>query len=131
MHYIISTDDLTSLVTHNLSVIVCCYSDWCPASSQSKPVFERVAAKLIDSAAFAKVRTDVSPEVSEILQVTAIPSFYAFTSGTLVGVLRGSVREGDLIEWICSSIPTNSLHALAPLQSGADRRISPGSGLSA
>ena len=104
MHYLRSISDLVELVKDKTDVVVCCYSDWCPASSQSKPVFERVAVEHARLAAFAKVRTDMSADIDQALQVAAIPTFYAFKLSKLVGVLRGSVSEVELVKWMYSAL---------------------------
>lgn len=96
--------ELETLVGSNEQIMVTCYEDWCPASSQSKPVFERVAASFPLELTFCKVRTDMSPDISVALEVRAIPSFYFFKEGVLKGILEGSVSEDQLSSWLADQI---------------------------
>ncbi|WP_405180051.1 thioredoxin family protein [Nocardia sp. NBC_01377] len=100
MLYICTADDLAELVAHCNTLVISCYSDWCPASSQSKPVFEMISATYANRADFAKVRTDVSPEVAGILMVKAIPTFYAVRSGQILSIMPGAASEARLIDWM-------------------------------
>jgi thioredoxin 1 len=100
LFYIETAQALFECIAQDKLVIICCYSDWCPASSQSKPVFERVARQMSQHAMFAKVRTDASTDVASILNVVAIPSFYAFSRSTLLDTVRGSISEEALTHWI-------------------------------
>lgn len=108
MLYLTSLPELQSAMAGETALVVGCYSDWCPASSQSKPVFERVAAAHQHWARFAKVRTDESPDIAGVLSVTAIPSFYVFRTGRLLDTLRGSVPEARLIDWIRRNLRENA-----------------------
>lgn len=98
--YISTVDELAELAGDGEPLVLCCYEDWCPASSQSKPVFERLAALADGKLRFGKARTDMSPDVAQALQLTAIPSFFLFLDAQLQDVLRGSVDEQTLIDWL-------------------------------
>lgn len=111
--YIRNVTDLATLVQSKERIVVACYSDWCPASSQAKPVFERVAILLAGRATFAKVRIDVSPDVASLLGVEAIPTFYAFYNGRLSSALRGAVAESILVDWLARTYGWTDLTPIA------------------
>ena len=102
--YATCTEELKALIGGNERLMVTCYEDWCPASSQSKPVFERLAASSRLDVTFCKVRTDMSPDINAALEVQAIPSFYYFEDGALKGILEGSVSEEELSGWLADQV---------------------------
>jgi thioredoxin-like negative regulator of GroEL len=104
LHYAVTIEDLAELLQDSRALVVGCYSDWCPASSQSKPVFERLSMDPDALIRFCKIRTDMSPELSSALRVQSIPSFYFFASGRLVDVVHGSVPEQTLVQWLAQSL---------------------------
>lgn len=103
MLYVSTEANLRELLSSGEPLVVGCYSDWCPASSMAKPVFERVA-EMRPQVRFCKVRTDMAPRVASLLRVEAIPSFYLLRDAEIVGLLRGAVPEEALLAWVDEGI---------------------------
>jgi thioredoxin-like negative regulator of GroEL len=105
MRYATSVDELRELISKcDRPICVGVYADWCPASSQAKPVFERLGCEMSDTVAFCKVLTDMSPSVADALGVEAIPTLYLFAAGSLVATLRGAAPEQAVRAWLVSAL---------------------------
>lgn len=96
MNYYDTEDQLVTAIETNPSLVVCCYSDWCPACSQTKPSFEHVARLYQDRCTFGKVRTDESPELASSLQIAVIPTILFFSQRTLRGRVVGAIDQARL-----------------------------------
>lgn len=96
LNYCHSIADLNALVEKYRIIVVNCYSDWCPACSQMKPVFERLAEEFKSSCIFVKVRTDEDIELDIALRIANIPTFLLIFDKTLVGTIEGAIGEKRL-----------------------------------
>ena len=90
LHYL-SIQSFKSIIEEKLPMVINCYSDWCPACSEMKPAFEKLALEFGDKAVFAKVRIDEDSELANGLQVEVMPTFLFFTQGLYLGRLEGSI----------------------------------------
>jgi thioredoxin-like negative regulator of GroEL len=99
IHYV-TNETLDHILNSDLPIIIDFYSDWCPACSQMKPIFENLAIKFGDICLFAKVRTDEDVELSQAFEIDAIPCFVFMHKKQIYGKLRGSIGFSALEEAI-------------------------------
>lgn len=82
-------------------VVVDTYASWCGPCKMIAPFFAGLSVNdnYKDVVVFVKVNVDNSPEISNRLGVTAMPSFYLFKDGEQVDTLTGANKD-KLVEMI-------------------------------
>lgn len=103
MLYATTEAELEVLLASPEPLVVGCYADWCPASSQAKPIFEH-AASTHEALRFCKVRTDMNSGVAALLKVEVIPSFYLLEGRMIFSILRGAVSEMAFDRWLMDGV---------------------------
>jgi thioredoxin 1 len=76
------------------------WAPWCAPCLMQGPIVERVAARVGDKAAFAKVNVDEAPHVAMQLGIQSIPTLIVFKDGTPVQQFVGITQEKDLVSAI-------------------------------
>lgn len=89
------------LVSQGGRLVVNFSADWCPASRQFMPIFERAAQRHPD-VVFGKVDTSVEKELSAVLEITSIPTLTAVYSGSLLYKHAGVHGPGDVDDVVAS-----------------------------
>ena len=72
------------------SSVVLFSASWCKPCQQMKPVFQALEEKLHALAAFGKIDVAVSPTISQMYCIRAVPSLAVFHEGRLLRVMPGS-----------------------------------------
>ena len=90
IHYL-TIQSFQSILSEKLPMVIDCYSDWCPACSEMKPAFEKLALEYGNKCVFAKVRTDEDLELAYGFQIDSIPTFLFFAQGAFLGKLVGAI----------------------------------------
>ena len=98
-HYL-TTSTAEQILGSYLPVVINCYSDWCPACSQMKPIFENLAVEFSNKCLFAKVRLDEEIQFAGVFQIEAMPCFLFIYEGTLYDKITGSIGYYRLFEAI-------------------------------
>ncbi|RPA79589.1 thioredoxin-domain-containing protein [Ascobolus immersus RN42] len=89
---ILSSQQFANTLGANTLVVVDFHATWCGPCKQIAPIFEQLASthEKKGRVAFVKVDTDACPEVARSYQVTAMPTFIFFLSGTESTRIRGA-----------------------------------------
>ena len=85
----LSAEQFARFVAKGSSVVLFSAS-WCKPCQEMKPVFHNLADKLHSRAAFGKIDVGVSPTVSQMYGIRAVPSLAVFHEGRLRRVMAGS-----------------------------------------
>ena len=88
-------DDFQRLVSQGGRLVVNFSADWCPASREFMPIFQRASQRYPD-VVFGKVDTSVEKELSAVMEITAIPTLMAVYGGALLYRHEGLHQPGDL-----------------------------------
>jgi len=92
-----SAEDFERLVTRrDGKALIYFYTDSCAACAQYRPVFERVAARFADRAAFAKIDAAGLAELARRYMVEYVPTTILFDRGREVERFVGLVSEEKL-----------------------------------
>lgn len=103
INYCNNIDELKALLIRESKIVLCCYSDWCPACSSMKPTFEQLSRQYDSKICFGKIILDESPELSMALGISAIPTFLFIKENQLVERFSGAVGRRLLLQAIASS----------------------------
>lgn len=74
------------------------YADWCGACRASKPALAAVVKEYSDKAIFRSVNVDNVPELSQRLNVQALPTFIVLERGKELKRIVGVASEEELGE---------------------------------
>lgn len=90
----------------SLPVVVDFWADWCGPCKMMAPVFQKLAADMNTQVRFAKVETEVHPQVSMRLHIRSIPTLILFKQGTEVARTAGAMDALALKRWLTTSMGT-------------------------
>jgi thioredoxin 1 len=75
--------DFQRMVSQGGRFVVNFSADWCPASRQFMPIFQRASQRHPD-VVFGKIDTSVEKELSSIMEITSIPTVMGVYGGAMV-----------------------------------------------
>ena len=77
--------------SHEQTVVVDFWAEWCGPCRQLTPVLEKAVAKRGDQMELVKVDTDANPMVSQAFRIQSIPAVKAFKDGKVVDEFIGAL----------------------------------------
>ena len=86
----------------NTLVIIDFFADWCGPCQMMKPVFEKLSANYKGKLNFAKVNTEISPEIAQRYGIQGIPCLVIVKKGEEIGRIVGFSSESMLKQKIDS-----------------------------
>ena len=93
----LTKENFEETVTANDTVIVDFWAEWCGPCKAFGPVFEKVSKDHPD-VVFAKVNTELEPEIAGWFQIRSIPTLMIFRENIIVFSQPGALPEGALRE---------------------------------
>ena len=79
-----------------IPVIMDFFADWCSPCQMMKPVFEKISKNYNGKLKFAKVNTEISPELAERFEIQGIPCLVITKKGKEVDRIVGFMSEDSL-----------------------------------
>jgi thioredoxin 1 len=80
----------------DVPVLVDFYADWCQPCRLLSPTVEKIAAEFAGRALVVKLNTESSPQRTDDLNVSALPTLILFDSGVEKWRKSGLTKEADL-----------------------------------
>jgi thioredoxin len=79
-----------------IPVIIDFFADWCSPCQMMKPVFESASLGYKDKLKFAKVNTEIYPELAQRFDISGIPCFIIVKNGEEIDRIIGYKPEAEL-----------------------------------
>ena len=93
------------LERHGMPLIVDFWAPWCGPCRMMAPQFEAAARQMAGRVSFAKVNTDLEPDVATRLGIRGIPTMALFAGGREIARTSGAMPAADLVRWIERALP--------------------------
>ena len=91
----LTKENFEETITNNDMVIVDFWAEWCGPCKMFGPIFEKVSEDY-PNAVFAKVNTELEPEIAGWFQIRSIPTLMIFREKVIVFSQPGALPEGAL-----------------------------------
>ena len=88
------------LARHGQPVVVDFWAPWCGPCRAMAPQFEAAARQMGGQVAFAKLNTDLEPDVAQRLGIRGIPTLAVFAGGRELARRSGAMSAADLVRWV-------------------------------
>ena len=95
----ITLNDFQQTIQDNEMVLIDWWADWCGPCKAFAPTFEQ-KSKEHPEVVFAKVDTEANQELSQMAQITSIPTLMVFRQGILLFSQAGALPPAQLEEVI-------------------------------
>ena len=92
----IDSNNFENIITSNEWVIIDCWAVWCMPCKMMAPIFKKLAKEYGHKVQFAKLNTDLNPQIAMKFEIMAIPAFILLHKGQLVQKVIGAVGEPGL-----------------------------------
>lgn len=90
----------TDVLNSSKPVLVDYWASWCAPCRQLSPIIEELSTTYGDRMVFAKLETDVNPDVPMKQGVMALPTLQFFVDGQVVQAIQGGKTKGALVKAI-------------------------------
>jgi len=81
-------------------VLVDVWAPWCPPCRSMMPLVEDLSEEVKDKAEVVKLDAQDEPELAQLLNVSALPTFLLFKDGQLVDSNIGATSKANLLSMI-------------------------------
>lgn len=88
---------------HDGPVLIKFYAPWCKPCTRYAPTVEKVR-QMYPQVKYIEVNIDNAPEMARIFVVRKVPCLGMVKSGDMMGILRGTKSEEEIIKYINSNI---------------------------
>jgi len=92
----IDSDNFENIITNNEWVIIDCWAVWCMPCKMMTPIFKKLAKEYGHKVQFAKLNTDLNPQLAMKFEIMSIPTFLLVHKGQEVRKVIGAVGEPGL-----------------------------------
>ena len=82
-----------TLLKTEKAVVVDFHAHWCGPCKAIAPFFEKLAERVSDHVHLVKIDVDESGDIAEFYNVTGMPTFIAFFTGTEIARMTGANKE--------------------------------------
>jgi len=102
----ITLNDFQQTIQDNEMVLIDWWADWCGPCKAFAPTFEQKSNEHPE-VVFAKVDTEANQELSQMAQITSIPTLMVFRQGILLFSQAGALPPAQLEEVIQATMNLN------------------------
>ncbi|MGB4420290.1 MAG: thioredoxin [Candidatus Saccharimonadales bacterium] len=81
-------------------VLVDVWAPWCPPCRSMMPLIEELSEEVKDKADVVKLDAQDEPELAQLLNVSALPTFLLFKDGKVVDSNIGATSKANLLNMI-------------------------------
>ena len=85
------------VLSHNGTIVVDFFANWCGPCRKLGPVLEEVEQELSSKVKFAKINTDDNLEMAKKYQVSGLPTLMIFKNGEPVERLVGLMTRSSIV----------------------------------